>query len=578
MKKLILIAFLNFFAIAMISAQCKSGNCKNGTGIFIYPSGAKYIGQFKNGEIDGVGACYYTDGKKYQGEWKNRFPHGNGTMTLADGTTWTGNWSKGHPVDRSGKMIKNIFKNKKVNLEEDNIQTGCLVGDCKNGVGVFAYADGSKYEGNFRGGALNGYGTFNFANGDKYVGDFKDGFSHGEGTYYHKEGRVTSGDWTEGEFVSAKDNEFEGVGCVAGDCENGYGTYIYEGGEAKYVGHFKGGESNGQGAIYYINGEKYVGDWLEGAFEGYGTLYPIDGPQVKGWWQEGTFMGKKKPAKAGGTVASNDKPSKTTRPNKTTKPSTTKVLSPEDAKAEIRRKAGFKVYAVVIGVSSYNHMPALRYTDDDAYRMYAFLKSPAGGALPDNQISVLIDEEATKSKIASTMKKVFNKAGANDLIMLYFSGHGLKGSFLPIDFDGFNNKLAHEEINRIMEDSPAKYKLCIADACHSGSLFAARSTSELQTLETYYATLAQAEAGTALLMSSKSDETSLESSGLRQGVFSHFLIRGLKGEGDANKNGIVSIQELYDFVNANVRSYTGNRQSPLLKGDFDKTMTVSVVE
>ena len=84
MKKLILIAFLNFFAFSMLTAQCKSGNCKNGTGIFIYPSGAKYIGQFKNGEISGVGACYYTDGKKYQGEWRNRFPHGKGTMTLAD--------------------------------------------------------------------------------------------------------------------------------------------------------------------------------------------------------------------------------------------------------------------------------------------------------------------------------------------------------------------------------------------------------------------------------------------------------------------------------------------------------------
>ena len=78
-------------------------------------------------------------------------------------------------------------------------------------------------------------------------------------------------------------------------------------------------------------------------------------------------------------------------------------------------------------------------------------------------------------------------------------------------------------------------------------------------------------------MSSKSDETSLESSGLRQGVFSHFLIRGLKGEADIDNNKIVSVQELFDFVDENVRAYTMNRQSPVIKGDYDGKMTVSVV-
>ena len=84
-------------------------------------------------------------------------------------------------------------------------------------------------------------------------------------------------------------------------------------------------------------------------------------------------------------------------------------------------------------------MPALRYTDDDAYRIYAFLKSPEGGALKDEQISILVDEAATRANILRQMEQTFSKAGPNDLVFLYFSGHGLKGSFLPIDFDGFNN-------------------------------------------------------------------------------------------------------------------------------------------
>ena len=95
-------------------------------------------------------------------------------------------------------------------------------------------------------------------------------------------------------------------------------------------------------------------------------------------------------------------------------------------------------------------------------------------------------------------------------------------------------------------------------------------------LANYYKTLAQAEAGTALIMSSKSSETSLESSGLRQGVFSHFLIRGLKGEADRDDDKIVSVQELYDFIHGNVRDYTGMRQSPVIQGDYDPKMTVAV--
>ena len=93
----------------------------------------------------------------------------------------------------------------------------------------------------------------------------------------------------------------------------------------------------------------------------------------------------------------------------------------------------------------------------------------------------------------------------------------------------------------------------------------------------YYETLAKSSPGSALILSSKSTETSLESSGLRQGVFSHFLIKGLKGEADVNRDKVVTIQELFDFTDYNVRSYTGNRQSPVIKGNFDRNMPAAVI-
>lgn len=107
----------------------------------------------------------------------------------------------------------------------------------------------------------------------------------------------------------------------------------------------------------------------------------------------------------------------------------------------------------------------------------------------------------------------FSMAGPNDLVVFYFSGHGLNGSFLPIDFDGFN-KIAHEEIAAAFNKCKAKFKLCLADACHSGSLIAMRSGETEPVLSQYYQTLAKAVSGTALLMSSKADETSADAPGL----------------------------------------------------------------
>ncbi len=463
--------FLCVFLIAstpfLLSAQCISGNCTNGTGTFVYPSGAKYTGDFVNSRSHGQGICYYTNNTTYQGSWKNGYPEGAGKKTFANGKEWVGQWRKGQAYDQNGTKV------------------------------LLSKAAPPK---------------------EKY--DIKE--------------------YKAPDLLSAK---AAGEGCIEGNCYNGQGTYIYRGQSARYIGTFKNEMPHGYGTIVYASGDQYEGNWANGNFNGQGTLYLGNGNQITGMWANGRHV------KNG-----------TNRPNSTpTQPS--------------------NVWAVIVGVSSYNHMPTLKFTDDDAYRMYAFLKSPEGGALADDHLQVLIDEDATRNKILGALENVFLKAGRNDLVLLYFSGHGLQGSFLPSDFDGFNNKILHEEINSIFQRSQAKYKLCIADACHSGSLLAMKgaTTKAENVVSKYYARLAQSAPGTALILSSKSNETSLESSGLRQGVFSHFLIRGLKGEADSNYDKIVTIQELFDYTDYNVRTYTGSRQSPVIKGNYDRNMPAAVV-
>jgi uncharacterized caspase-like protein len=64
---------------------------------------------------------------------------------------------------------------------------------------------------------------------------------------------------------------------------------------------------------------------------------------------------------------------------------------------------------------------------------------------------------------------------------------------------------------------------------------------------------------------------------LRSGVFSHFLVKGLKGEADANEDRVITIKELFVYVHQNVRTYTGNVQTPTLTGNYDENMPVAIV-
>jgi hypothetical protein len=512
---------------------CISGNCRDGNGMFVFPNQAVYIGEFKNGEIHGVGVCYYPDGTKYQGEWVYRQPEGSGTKTYPDGTFRTGLWKQGQPVNKFGELEPE-WKTATPAV----VQSGCIFGNCLDGSGIYGYPDGSKYEGNFKNGQPHGLGTFSYLNGDLYKGNFESGYPNGKGELTQSNGNSITGIWREGEFIGNQLDFLPRTGCIKGDCESGYGTFLFEDGGI-YTGTFQAGQPHGKGILQYANGNRYEGELVKANMEGLGVFISADGVEQSGMWKDGRYLGQRQQS--------------------------------------VSTFTGPKVWAVIIGVASYKHMPVLRYTDDDAYRIYAHLKSPQGGALPDEQIRILIDEDATRARILLTMQEVFSKAGPEDLLMLYFSGHGLQGAFLPIDFDGYSNKLFHNEITALLDRSPAKYKLCIADACHSGSLLTMRSGSVGDILTDYYTTLATAKKGTALILSSKSEETSLESSEVRQGVFSHFLIRGMKGEADFNNNYQVTIEELFKYVYTEVRRYTNHQQSPVMDGDYDKDMIVSII-
>jgi len=59
------------------------------------------------------------------------------------------------------------------------------------------------------------------------------------------------------------------------------------------------------------------------------------------------------------------------------------------------------------------------------------------------------------------------------------------------------------------------------------------------------------------------------------GVFTYYIIRGLEGEADFNKDNTVTLGELIPYVSEKVRRETGNDQSPTVAGKFDPALTIS---
>jgi len=72
-------------------------------------------------------------------------------------------------------------------------------------------------------------------------------------------------------------------GCVSGNCENGFGTFIYKNND-KYVGNFVNKSRSGQGKYTWASGGVYEGQWLNGKQEGFGTYTSNTGAVQTGTW------------------------------------------------------------------------------------------------------------------------------------------------------------------------------------------------------------------------------------------------------------------------------------------------------
>jgi uncharacterized caspase-like protein len=249
-------------------------------------------------------------------------------------------------------------------------------------------------------------------------------------------------------------------------------------------------------------------------------------------------------------------------------------------------KSNMKVWMIAVGIAAYKnseHVEPLRYADNDAIKMCEFYKRPEGGSLPDAQIELLTGKQATRANILAAINNTFAKANENDAVIFYFSGHGSKNAFITYEYEGNarnrNGLLSHKELYEAIEKSKARYKYVIADACHAGN-FAGTDTIRVEIHKsTFYQAFEQSRKGFAMLLSCKYDEHAREyENDIRQGIFTYCLLKGLQGESDVNKDRVISVIELFDYVFYNVRKYTKGAQNPVIAGSYDDTLPIAIVQ
>ncbi|RJQ19453.1 MAG: hypothetical protein C4560_06040 [Nitrospiraceae bacterium] len=210
--------------------ECIKDDCINGHGVYLWNSGKKYEGEWKDGKRHGRGTLTYADKARYEGEWKNDRMHGQGSKVYPDGSQYMGEWKNGN----------------------------------RDGNGTMIYHANSKYVGQWKNGLEHGYGTVSYkgmSRVSRFAGEWNNGEKNGKGTVYYPEGTLYITQW--------RNNSCLGEGKIV--CTDGRQFFLAEFKDKKLgrLGPWreKMGYSLEQIGDYLDFPSPLIGDWENGTYE-----------------------------------------------------------------------------------------------------------------------------------------------------------------------------------------------------------------------------------------------------------------------------------------------------------------------
>jgi formylglycine-generating enzyme required for sulfatase activity/uncharacterized caspase-like protein len=214
--------------------------------------------------------------------------------------------------------------------------------------------------------------------------------------------------------------------------------------------------------------------------------------------------------------------------------------------------------ALLIGVSEYEPgLKPLPAAARDVEAVQEVLQHLEIGAF--DEVNVLKNPGLLKMRQA--ISKLYCERDTEDLVLLYFSGHGLtdmSGRFFLTNREtenqgGLDKATALEAsfIHDLMENCDSERQIIILDCCLSGAFPTGMTARNSGTIDFQNQLGGK---GRIILTSSAATEYSFERQGEELAIYTRYLVEGIKtGAADLDKDGFISVNELHDYVKNQVQ-------------------------
>ena len=217
--------------------------------------------------------------------------------------------------------------------------------------------------------------------------------------------------------------------------------------------------------------------------------------------------------------------------------------------------------ALLIGVSNYcRDLSPLPAAIQDVKELARVLKHPEMGNF--DEVQTLIN--ANSQTIREAAENIFSQRKKDDLVLFFFSGHGIKDEYgkfyfaAPETYKNERGELVRASavsalfIKDNMNRSRSKRQVVILDCCFSGA-FGDRLSAKDDGVVDIESELGGE--GRAVLTSSTSSQYSFEQQGADLSIYTRYLVEGIEtGAADQDGDGVISTLELHKYVQRKVQA------------------------
>ena len=252
-----------------------------------------------------------------------------------------------------------------------------------------------------------------------------------------------------------------------------------------------------------------------------------------------------------------------------------------DIEADIpqRGKANPKRWGVIIGIENYRNVSSVRFARRDAEYVKEYFTKVLG--IPMENIYVKTDDAATLSEFKTLfdakgwLQK--NASAADNEIFIYYSGHGApdpnnkKAYLLPSDGNPNYASISGYEMQQLYDNLGSlkvKHITLFLDSCFSG----ANRENEIILADARPVFISAGSSALAKHVSVFSAASGAQISSayadMQHGLFSYFLMKGLRGDADSNSDRKITHAELNAYLRQNVSAMArrmGREQEPELQ-------------